>query len=218
MNTPITKFLLGVLVQTVMESSDRILKFSQAKYVIMLCHIETDCSIFNTAKDKIESRYKRTLRSPPSFSGVRVTRSSLLCVCFVDRCLSFCPFYFGYCVVCSSIYGFWLPLWYLQTLLITNRCVLESSESYLFMCILYVYTMGDISVTWTAYPWEAYKFTQWCLVVFVLLNMQIFMSNVFSRSFCSFLLVIMLWRLFDTTWYKATIQNTNIQLIYSSIW
>jgi hypothetical protein len=42
----------------------------------------------------------------------------VLCVCFVDRCLSFCPFTFGHCVVCSfSIYGFWLPLCYLQTLL-----------------------------------------------------------------------------------------------------
>ena len=41
------------------------------------------------------------------FSGVRVTRSLILCVCFVDRCLSFCPFSFGHCVVCpSSIYGF----------------------------------------------------------------------------------------------------------------
>ena len=54
----------------------------------------------------------------PAFSGVRVTRSLVLCVCFVDRCLSFCPFSFGHCVVCSSsIYVFWLPLWYLQTLL-----------------------------------------------------------------------------------------------------
>jgi hypothetical protein len=43
------------------------------------------------------------LSSPPVFSGVRVTRSLVLCVCFEDRCL--------------SIYGFWLPLWYLQTLL-----------------------------------------------------------------------------------------------------
>ena len=32
------------------------------------------------------------LSSPPVFSGVRVTRSLVLCVCFVDRCLSF--FYF----------------------------------------------------------------------------------------------------------------------------
>ena len=41
----------------------------------------------------------------------------VLYVCFVDRCLSFCTFSFGHCVLCSSIYGFWLPLWYLQTLL-----------------------------------------------------------------------------------------------------
>ena len=57
------------------------------------------------------------LSSPPGFSGLRVTRSLVLYVCFVDRCLSLCPFSFGYCVVCSSsIYGFWLRLWYLQTL------------------------------------------------------------------------------------------------------
>ena len=36
----------------------------------------------------------------PVFSGVRV-----------------CPFSFGHCIVCpSSIYGFWLPIWYLQIL------------------------------------------------------------------------------------------------------
>ena len=87
------------------------------------------------------------LRSSPVFSGVHVTRSLVLCVCFVDRCLSICTFSFGHCVVCyskygfcvcfvdrclsfcpvsfghcvvcsSSIFGFWLPLWYLQTLLI----------------------------------------------------------------------------------------------------
>ena len=34
--------------------------------------------------------------------GVLVTWSLVLCVCFVDRCLSFCPFSFGHCVVCSS--------------------------------------------------------------------------------------------------------------------
>ena len=44
-----------------------------------------------------------------SLSMVCVTQSLALCVCFVDRCLSFCPFCFGHCVVCSSsIYGFWL--------------------------------------------------------------------------------------------------------------
>ena len=57
----------------------------------------------------------------PVFSGVRVTRSLVLYVCFVDRCLSFCPFPFGHCVVCSSsIYGFLLPFLYIQFLLIKS--------------------------------------------------------------------------------------------------
>ena len=42
------------------------------------------------------------LSSPPVFSGVRVTQSFVLYVCFVDRCLSFCVFSSGHCVVCSS--------------------------------------------------------------------------------------------------------------------
>jgi len=34
----------------------------------------------------------------------------------------FCSFSFGQCVVCpSSIYVFWLPLWYLDTLLSTKQ-------------------------------------------------------------------------------------------------
>jgi hypothetical protein len=37
-----------------------------------------------------------------AFIGVRVTRSLVLCVCFVDSYLSFCPFPFGHCVVCLS--------------------------------------------------------------------------------------------------------------------
>jgi len=38
------------------------------------------------------------MSSPPVFSGVRGTRSLVLYVCFVDRCLSFCTFSFGHCV------------------------------------------------------------------------------------------------------------------------
>jgi hypothetical protein len=42
-----------------------------------------------------------------------------LCVCFVDCFLSFCTFSFGHYVVpSSSNYGFWSPLWYLQTLIV----------------------------------------------------------------------------------------------------
>jgi len=37
------------------------------------------------------------LSSPLVFGGVRVTRSLVLCVCFVDRCLSFCTFILPLC-------------------------------------------------------------------------------------------------------------------------
>jgi hypothetical protein len=60
--------------------------------------------------------FLRAKSSSPVFSGVCVTRSLVLCVCFVDHCLSFCTFSFCHCVVCSSsIFEFWLPLCYLQT-------------------------------------------------------------------------------------------------------
>ena len=56
------------------------------------------------------------LLSSPVYSGGCDTLSLVLIVCFVGRCLSFCTFSFGNCVVCfSSIYGlFWFPLWYLS--------------------------------------------------------------------------------------------------------
>jgi hypothetical protein len=81
----------------------------------------------------------------PVFSGVRVTRSLVFCVCFVDRCLSFCAFSFGHCVVCSSMYGFWLPLWYLQTLLAiaSASCQLCLHSSYLQLhCCELLFTSG----------------------------------------------------------------------------
>jgi hypothetical protein len=56
--------------------------------------------------DGEKSRSVKVKSGVPIFSRVRVTRSLVLCVCFVDRCLSFCPFSFGHCVFCSSsIYG-----------------------------------------------------------------------------------------------------------------
>ena len=43
----------------------------------------------------------------PGFLWGRVTRSLVLYVCFVNRCLSVCTFSFSHCDVCSSsIYGF----------------------------------------------------------------------------------------------------------------
>ena len=45
------------------------------------------------------------LNSLPIFSGVLITPSLVLSVCFVDRCLSFSPFSVCHYVVCPSIYG-----------------------------------------------------------------------------------------------------------------
>jgi hypothetical protein len=53
----------------------------------------------------------------------------VLCVCLMDRCLSFCPFSFGLCVVSPcSIYRLWLSLWYLQTLLVNTACEQTCNE------------------------------------------------------------------------------------------
>ena len=49
------------------------------------------------------------MSSPPVFSGVRFTRSLVLCVCFVDRCLSFCTFFF-WPLCCLFFFDIWILL------------------------------------------------------------------------------------------------------------
>ena len=92
------------------------------------------------------------MSSPPAFSRVRVTRSLVLYVCLVDRCLCFCSFSFGHSVVCSSlIYGIWLPLWYLlANLLSVLRWFTESD--YLFgilwpFCCLFFFDLRLLITT-----------------------------------------------------------------------
>jgi hypothetical protein len=60
------------------------------------------------------------LSSHPVFSGVRVTWSLVLCVCFVDRCLSFCPLFF-WPLYCLSFFDWWIPI----TLLISSDSPLD---------------------------------------------------------------------------------------------
>jgi len=63
------------------------------------------------------------LSSPPVFSSVCVARSLVFCVVFCISLFVLLSFIsFDLCIVCpSSIYGFWLPLWYLLTFLTLNR-------------------------------------------------------------------------------------------------
>ena len=82
-------------------------------------------NISNPHENQIANLIKNSLHQV--FSGVRVTRSLVLCACFVYRCLPLCHFSFGHCIVCSSsIYEFWLPLWYLQTLLKNRKGIIRS--------------------------------------------------------------------------------------------
>jgi hypothetical protein len=69
------------------------------------------------------------LSSPWVFSEVRATRSLVLCVCFLDRCLSICPFSFGHCVVCPFfIDEFWLLKLFLYTFLCSPYLAFQSFD------------------------------------------------------------------------------------------
>jgi hypothetical protein len=41
--------------------------------------------------------------------------------CLIDHYLSFCHFFVGHCIICPSIYGYWLLLWYLLTFLVNSE-------------------------------------------------------------------------------------------------
>jgi hypothetical protein len=77
------------------------------------------------------------LSSPPVLSGVCVSRSLVVCICFVDHCMSFCPFSFGHCVVChSSIYGFWFPVGIFNLFLFQKRTLCSKLDIYVFTVII----------------------------------------------------------------------------------
>ena len=79
----------------------------------------------------------------PVFSGVRVTRSLVLYVCFVDHYLSFCTFSFCHCVVCSSVFWslcclfFCLLVIVLSVLLSFGHCVVCSSVFWPLCCLFF---------------------------------------------------------------------------------
>ena len=93
--------------------------------------------------------------------GFVFTRSLVLCVSFVDRYLSFCPFSFGHCVVCScSIHGFWSSLWYLQTLLKNKSIPLSPWNHHTYrqsFIYWYVSLFGIVQVT----KWNSPISTDW---------------------------------------------------------
>ena len=87
------------------------------------------------------------LISSPVFRWLRVTRSLVWCVCFVDHCLSCGPFF-----VCpSSIYNFWSSLRYLQTFFKPFQWI-NYVESFLLYAHVYhikpiMYRLSEVRIT-----------------------------------------------------------------------
>jgi hypothetical protein len=89
---------------------------------------------------------------------------------------SFLPFSFGHCFVCSSsIYGFWLPLWYLQTLL--NFKLLKKST------VLSSWTEFDRDIFWLACQKHCTSFI--CFRVVVIVNWQRWSVTNIASSYVS---------------------------------
>ena len=84
------------------------------------------------------------LSSPPVYSRVGVTRSLVLCVCLVDRCL----FFWSLCCLFFSIYGFWLPfgIFKLFIYLCSVRLYLQLFEGGLMSCFCYLYLLAYCSI------------------------------------------------------------------------
>ena len=127
--------------------------------------------------------------SPPVFNGVRVIRSFVLCVCFVDRWLPFYPFSFGHCVVCSSsIYGFWLPLWYILAIVLS---------------VLLRFTDSD-------YPFGIF----WPLCCLFFFDLRILITPLVSFGHCA-VCSSLIYRFWLPLWYLHTLlcnKNVNIKL------
>ena len=76
-------------------------------------------------------RYHKTRWGLPDFTfvGFVLLNHQFSVQWFVDLCVSLCPFSFVHCVVCPSIYGFWLSLWYLHKLFL-YIVILDILEKY----------------------------------------------------------------------------------------
>ena len=61
----------------------------------------------------------------------------------------FCPFYFGHCFLCPSIYGIWSPHWYVQTILISLYCASS--------LVFFVVFCRPLFVIWLFVIWPLYS-------------------------------------------------------------
>jgi hypothetical protein len=134
--------------------------------------------------------------TPVFFSRIRVARSLVFCVVF---CRSLFILFWGQCVVRPSSYSFWLPLWYLQTLLLPLISSNSSSPSgifKLFFSLWYLQTLLlPLISSNSSSPSDIFKlfFSLWYLQTLLL---PLISSNSSSPSD--------IFKLFFSLWYLQT--------------
>ena len=126
------------------------------------------------------------LRSPPVFSGVRVTRSLVLDVCFVDRCLSFWP-------LCCL---FFFDIRILITLLVSSNSSYEARR-----CLIFQSIWSLCRLLWTRSCFQKVIF-----LLVVVLSGSCFLSFVFHCSHLSIFVAQLI--------LEIIIWNKNFQYIY----
>ena len=96
-----------------------------------------------------------------------------------------CTFSFGHCVVCSSsIYELWLPIWYLQTLLMLYLhylCLFTYSGVQHIFCV-FSFGLFSSCVLYTVYPMLPVSLD--CPSLIVPLVYSTFMGNSCRKGFC----------------------------------
>jgi hypothetical protein len=106
----------------------------------------------------------------------------------------FCRFSFGHCVVCpTSIFGFWLPHWHIQTFPV---CLLKKRWTFPAMSIIHVYPVLHVNMWKLKHPYAgllySYHFTDmvYCLLTWygqAINTWQLTLTNYQSILFCTFL-------------------------------
>ena len=94
------------------------------------------------------------------------------------------PFFFCHRIVCPSMYGFWLPLWYLQASLCPFALFLLS-----LYCLFFFYL--PLLITFLvplrfSLPFALFRLSLYCLSFYLLLLNTSLVSSSFSLSFCPF--------------------------------
>ena len=78
----------------------------------------------------------------PVFGGIHIAQSLVLCVVFCISLFVILSFCFRHWIVCpSSMFGFWLYLWYLQTLYVLINSKLNGTEVSLYCIVKIIFIL-----------------------------------------------------------------------------